>query len=93
MAPWQGFCSNNKGYRRPLDDESVGLRGARCLSPGEHADGWESPQAQQPDPRGDIIEPQRKTAAPKRRRPARRAPGTDPRLSIAHTFCSHLGLI
>ncbi|BDA41728.1 probable regulatory protein viviparous-1 at N-terminal half [Coccomyxa sp. Obi] len=72
----QGFCSNHKGYRRPLDEDSVGLRGAHCLSPGEYVDGWESPQAQQPDPRGDIIEPQRKAAAPKRRRPARRAPGS-----------------
>ena len=83
MAPPQGFCSNHKGYRRPQDEDSVGLRGARCLSPGEDADGWEAPQAQQPDPRGDIIEPHRKAAAPKRRRPARRAPGNHPTMMLA----------
>ncbi len=75
MAPSQGFCSNHKDYRRPLDEESVGLRGARCLSPGEYVDGWELLDVQHPDPRGDIIEPQRKVAVPKRRRRPRRAPG------------------
>lgn len=70
----QGFCSNHKGYRRRIDEDGTGPRGAYCLSPGE--DACEEMHAHEPDPRGDVIEIKRKpTAAKQLRRPARRRAG------------------